>query len=208
MDLQEATYAMARLLVDEKKFYMEHLEVYKEEEPEDPKERAVYRGKMREFDWQRANTREFGNKLAAYPNFFDVMESWHVYVLGREGASKESMQAAFKTDDVDDLIDRASSLAASIKTYVRNSGYVICDMGAGTNGWDIAVRCSEKKSRVICTDLHQRFNVALEMGLIHISRRFAGHTLPGLTSWEDAERVLRMYGKDDLPSDGAPFIFL
>lgn len=193
---------MAQLLHKEERFYREYLEQYKDEEPPDPQERAVYRGKMREFEWIRSNTREFGNRLAANPYFFDVMESWRVYIIGKEGATKESMMEAIKTDDVDDLIDRSSTLANSIKNHLRSKGYMICDMGAATDGWDMAVRCSEKKSRDLCAELHRKYFTAIDMGLIYISRRFAGHTLPGLYNWEDAKKILSILGgKNDSESE-------
>jgi hypothetical protein len=184
MDLQEATIIMALLMKKEADFYEQHGQPGQ----------TLTREDLKEFEWLKANTREFGNRLAANPNFFDVMESWIVTLTGTEGVNKDSMDEALQSSDVDDLVDRASSLAASVKKHVRDNGYVICDMGAGEDGWDFGVRCSDKKSRDLCVELHQRYIQALELGLLTISRRFAGHTLPGLYNWEDAKKIILMYG--------------
>lgn len=189
MDLQEATIAMAALMWGEATFYREHLQDAK---PESDEERKRYDTALREFEWLQSNTREFGNILAANPNFFSIMESWKVVITGKEGVSSESIEAAQKTADVDTLVDRCGNLAILIKDHVKAKGMIICDMSAGENGWDIAVRCSEKNSRLLCFDLHKRFFTAIEMELITISRRFAGHCLPGLYSWDDAPRFLKI----------------
>jgi hypothetical protein len=189
MDLQEATVTMAFLMKKEADFYEQHA----------IPDQKLTREDLKEFEWLKANTREFGNRLAANPYFFDVMESWTVVIMGSEGVSLDSMQETMKSDDVDDLVDRASSLAASIKKHLRDNGYVICDMGAGEDGWDVGVRCTDKQSRNLCTELLQRYTQAIDLGLLAVSRRFAGHMLPGLLNWDDAKRILLMYG-DDLPS--------
>lgn len=181
MDLQEATVTMALLLRKEADFIEQHPKTLSTED-------------MKEFEWLKANTREFGNRLAANPHFFDVMESWVVTIIGTEGVNPDSIKNALASDDVDDLVDRASTLAASIKRHLRNNGYMICDMGAGEDGWDIGIRCTEKQSRNLCVEMHQRYTQAIEMKLLAISRRFAGHILPGLYNWDDAKRVLIMYG--------------
>jgi hypothetical protein len=189
MDLQEATVTMALLMKKESDFYEQHA----------IPDISLTRENLKELEWLKANTREFGNRLAANPYFFDVMESWVVTVLGTEGVNTDSMKEAMGSADVDDLIDRASALAASIKKHLRDNGYVICNMGAGEDGWDIGIRCSEKKSRDLCVEIHQRYMQAIEMGLLTISRRFAGHSLPGLYSYDDAKRILLIYG-DSSPS--------
>ena len=189
MDLQEATITMAFLMRKEADFYELHA----------MPDQKLTREDLKQIEWLKANTREFGNRLAANPNFFDVMESWTVVIMGSEGVSSDSVQESLKTDDVDDLVDRASSLAASIKAHLRSNGYMICEMSAGEDGWDVAVRCTDKQSRNLCMELLQRYTQAIDMGLLSISRRFAGHMLPGLRNWDDAKRILLIYG-DDLPS--------
>lgn len=191
MDLQEATIAMAALMKGEADFYREHL---KDAKPESPEELERHHKALKEFEWLQSNTREFGNQLAANPNFFDIMESWKIYINGTEGASKDSITEAISTDDVDGLIDRCGNLAIGIKGYIKEKGFIICGMSAGEDGWDIAVRCSEKNSRVLCEDVYRRFFRALEVKLITVSRRFAGHCLPGLYSWDDAFRILTILG--------------
>jgi hypothetical protein len=185
MDLQEATITMALLMKKETDFYEQHTTMSRED--------------LKQLEWLKANTREFGNRLAANPYFFDVMESWVVTILGTEGVNTDSMKEALESADVDDLVDRASSLAASIKKHLRDNGYMICDMGAGEDGWDVGVRCTDKQSRNLCTELLQRYTQAIDMGLLAVSRRFAGHTLPGLHNCDDAKRILLLYG-DSLPS--------
>jgi hypothetical protein len=184
MDLQEATLTMALLMKEEHEFYEKHAKADSSMCVED----------LRELEWRRANVREFGNRLAANPYFFDVMESWVVTIIGKEGVNQESMNDAMKTADIDDLVDKASVLASSVKQHLRNEGYVICDMGAGEDGWDIGVRCTEKKSRALCMELYQRYVLAIEIGLLSISRRFSGHKLPGLYSWDDAKKILGASG--------------
>lgn len=191
MDLQEATIAMASLMKGEAEFYREHLE---HADPSTLEELERHKTALKEYQWLQSNTREFGNVLAANPNFFDVMESWRIVIAGTEGVNKDSVNEAMDTDDVEDLVDRCGPLAVSIKAYIKDKGGMICDMSAGENGWDIAIRCSEKNSRLLCEDIYRKYIRALEMKLIMVSRRFAGHCLPGLYSWEDAERILKIIG--------------
>jgi hypothetical protein len=191
MDLQEATIAMAALMKGEADFFREHL---KDAKPETEEELQRYATAMKEYTWLQSNTREFGNTLAANPHFFGVMESWKVVIKGTQGVTKESIEDALKTADVDDLIDRSGGLASSIKAHVKDKGLIICDMSAGEDGWDISVRCTEKNSRLLCYDIHKKFMGALNLKLLSISRRFAGHCLPGLYTWNDAYKFLKIIG--------------
>lgn len=188
MDLQEATLAMAAFMKGEHDFFKEHLDGVK---PETDEEISRYTTAVKEFEWLQSHTREFGNQLAADPNLFDIMESWRVVITGTEGVSKDSVKEALKTNDVDDLIERCGTIATNIKSYIRLKGLMVCDMSAGESGWDIAVRCSEKHSRMLCEDIYRRYNKALDMELIKVSRRFAGHCLPGLYNWDDALRLIK-----------------
>lgn len=188
MDLQEASIAMASLMKGEALFYREHLE---NPLPRSDDEIQRYATAKKEFEWLQSNTREFGNILAANPNFFDIMESWRIVVTGTESVNRDSINEALGTDDVEDLIERCGSLASSIKAYVKNKGWMICDMSAGEDGWDIAVRCTEKNSRLLCEDIYRKYITAIDRKLITVSRRFSGHCLPGLYNWEDADRFLK-----------------
>lgn len=191
MDLQEATIAMAALMKGEADFFMEHL---KDADPVTTEEKERYATALKEFEWLQSNTREFGNTLAANPHFFGIMESWKVVIKGTQGVAKESVEDALKTADVEDLIDRSGGLANSIKAHIKNNGLIICDMSAGEDGWDISIRCTEKNSRLLCYDIHKSYTGALDLKILSISRRFAGHCLPGLYSWNDAYKFLKIYG--------------
>lgn len=188
MDLQEATIKMASLMKGEAEFFKEHLDGIK---PNTQDEIHRFKTALKEFEWLQSITREFGNTLAANPNFFDIMESWRIVISGTESVDRGSIYEAKDTDDIEDLLERCGSLAASIKAYVKAKGWMICDMSAGEDGWDIAVRCSEKNSRLFCEDVYRRFIFAINQKLITVSRRFAGHCLPGLYNWEDAYRILK-----------------
>jgi len=188
MDIQEAILTMSLLMKQEYEFYEKHAKPNTGMSVEE----------LKQFEWIRANTREFGNRLAANPYFFDVMESWKVTIQGTEGVNKDSIDSAQKTSDVEDLLERASPLSTSIKNHLKTNGYVIVSMGAGEDGWDIEVRCSEKKSRDLCTELYQRFSKAISLNVLSISRRFAGHMLPGLYGWDDAKNMLNIF-RDDIP---------
>lgn len=191
MDLQEATLAMAALMKGKADFYKEHLDGIKPETVEEIKRHEIA---VKEHEWLKSNIREFGNTLAANPHFFDVMESWKVVIKGTQGVSKESIDEALKTADVDDLIDRSGNLAVNIKRHIKEKGLIICDMSAGEDGWDISIRCTEKNSRLLCFDIHREFSRALEIEILSISRRFAEHCLPGLYSEEDAYNFLKICG--------------
>ena len=188
MDLQEASLSMALLMQNEKKYYDENLndtDSYSIEE---------LHKKVKEFEWVKSNTREFGNQLAANPNFFGVMESWKVYILGTEGVNKKSIMEAHSKNNIEDLLEKCGSMAISIKNYLQDRKHMICDMSAGMDGWDIAIRCTDNQSRDLCQEMYKRFNHAINLKLISLSRRFAGHCLPGLYNWEDAEKFLKIYG--------------
>jgi hypothetical protein len=120
------------------------------------------------------------------------MESWKIVISGTEGVAEESLKDALQTNDVEDLIDRCGAVAYSIKGYIKDRNLLICDMGAGRDGWDISVRCSEKNSRLLCEDMYHRYTSAISLKLITVSRRFSGHCLPGLYCIEDALRILRV----------------
>lgn len=144
----------------------------------------------------RTNTAEYGNRLAAMPQFFDILESWLITVVGRQGLSTETLEESAKLDDAEGMMERTGALAVSVRDYFRSQGFIIRNMGAGEDGWDMCVRCTEKKSRSLCFDIQQRFQRALSLKLMSVSRRFGGHYLPGLYTWEDAKRMLELYGKD------------
>lgn len=193
-DLQEATLTMALLMKKEATFYNEHLA--EDVRPTDATKLQEY---LRQFEYLKANTREFSNRMAAHPQFFDVMESWIVCISGKEGVGLESLNMASKTGDIDDLLDRTGGLAQSVRNYLRDNNYMICEMGAGAGGWDVETRCTEKVSRVLCRDLITKFQPAINYGLLFVSKRFGEHRFPGLYNWDDALRLLKAYG-EDLPA--------
>jgi len=193
MDLKEASLVMCHLLMHEKDV-KDAREAAEKDSPDstlDPDTEAEFEERLREAT---AGIAEFGNRLAAIPAFFDVMESWLVTVVGRQGVSEETMNEAVETNDRDTMIERTGALAASVRDYLRSQGFIIRDMGAGEDGWDMCVRCAEKKSRTLCFDLHQRFADAIRLKLMHVSRRFGGHYLPGIYTWRDAQRLLKGFG--------------
>jgi len=188
MELSEATVTMSYLLLFEKKWHEKHAGRL-----DDEVVKTVYDKRLQ---YLKANTAEFGNRLAAMPQFFDILESWLVTVVGKQGISPESMQEAVKTNDSDGMLERAGALAVSVRDYFRSQDFLIRNVGAGEDGWDMCVRCTEKKSRTLCFDLQQRFQKAISLKLMNVSRRFGGHYLPGLYTWDDAERMLKLYNKD------------
>jgi len=128
MDLQQATIAMALLMKKEADFHKEFLSDNVVKGEEDPKKvEEIYR----QYQWLKSTTREFGNELAANPHFFDVMESWVVYIKGRDSVDQGRIKNALEKDDVDGLLEQTGSLASSLKNHLKNCGYQICDMGAG-----------------------------------------------------------------------------
>lgn len=187
MDLQQATLEMARLLKKEKDFHTNHISILKDDQ-EIPQET------LKEFEKLRAITREFGNQIAAIPHFFNILESWKVNLSGKATLSQAALNEAYKDGDIDALVEKSGNLAIIVKDFIKKEGFYICDMGAGATGWDISVRCTEKQSKELCIRIFQRFNQALRMGLLVVSRRFAGHRIPGLYNWDDAERYLSFYG--------------
>jgi hypothetical protein len=191
MDLQELTLAMAQFMKAEKDFYDQHL---KARRPKTDKEAEALLSLQRQLEVLRARTRQFGNIVAADPNLFDVIESWIVCVEGKGSVAKETLKSFEESADIDELIDRASNLGSSVKQFMRSAGYFICDMGAGAGGWDIGVRCTNKDSMDLCTVLHRKFRSAIDMGLLEISRKLGEHRLPGLYNYEDAERIIQIYG--------------
>lgn len=192
MDLQEATLAMARFMKIEKEFYDRHL---KARRPKDESELKIFEELSRQFEVYRSRTREFANILAADPNFFEIVESWIVVVQGKESVSRKSMLYYRDSADVEGLINQASNLASSVKSFIRSVGYFITDMGAGDDGWDLGVRCKHKDAKNLCSLLHRKYQEAIGLGLLVISRRFGEHKLPGLYNYEDAERIINIYGE-------------
>lgn len=182
VDLAEATITMSYLLLAEKKF-----------SESNPKGIISYESRLAYY---KANTAEYGNRLAAMPQFFDILESWLVTVIGKQGISSETMNEVVKTNDSDSMLERAGALATSVRDYFKTQDYTIRNIGAGEDGWDMCVRCTEKKSRTLCFDLQQRFQKAISLRLMNVSRRFGGHYLPGLYTYDDAERMLKLYGKN------------
>lgn len=193
MDLKEATLTMCHLLLHHRSVLDEYEATMKAAAYDlDPVLNTQFQDRLHEATIGIA---EFGNRLAAMPAFFDVMESWLVTVVGRQGISEETMQEAADTNDRETMIERTGALAAGVRDYLRGQGFIIRDMGAGGDGWDMCVRCTEKKSRTLCYDLHQQFADAIRLKLMHVSRRFGGHYLPGLYTWRDAQNLLRGFGE-------------
>lgn len=195
MDLQELTLAMARFMKAEKDFYDEHL---KARRPKTQEEVETLEKRQKQLEILRARTRQFGNIIAADPNLFNVIEPWIVCVEGKESVTQKTLKSFVESADIDELINRASNLGASVKEFMRSAGYFICNMSAGEDGWDIGVRCTNKDSMDLCTVLHRKFRLAINMGLLEISRKFGEHRLPGLYNYEDAERIIQLYGDDML----------
>lgn len=182
---------MAQFMRVEKDFYDRHL---KARRPKNSNELKIIEELSRQFEIYRSRTREFANILAADPRFFDIIESWVVVVQGKESVSRKSMLQYQDSADVEGLINQASNLASSVKSFIRSTGYFITDMGAGNDGWDLGVRCKHKDAKELCSLLHRKFREAIGLNLISVSRRYGEHKLPGLYNYEDAERIIAIYG--------------
>jgi len=193
MDLQAASITMALLMKKEIDFYNRFL---KQRIEEDKIHDEKYQELWRQYQYIQANTREFGNRLAANPNFFNIIESWLVTIDGKGGVAEDSLKEAEKTADVETLVEKTSNLAGSVKEFLASRGYSRLSMGAGTGGWDMSARCNDIASRELCRDLYQKFTKAIDLGMITISRRFSGHCIPGLYTWDDAKRLLNIYGDE------------
>jgi len=196
MDLKEATLIMCNLLLHEKRLRDENEQLVEASAGDStsvyPSIDMIYEAKLREA---RIGIAEFGNRLAAMPALFDVMESWLVTIVGRQGISEETADEAIRTNNREDMIERTGALATGVRDYLRSQGFIIRDVGAGEDGWDMCGRCTEKMSRTLCTDLHQRYVRAINMKLISVSRRFGGHYLPGLYTWQDAQKLFKAFGE-------------
>lgn len=190
MDLQEALFAMALLIKKEQDFYKDRIKPLEDI--------SLNSATYREYEYIRANRIEFGNRLAADPNFYDIIESWIIAVIGKEGISKETMDRVVNEKDYAAALEHSGTLAVSVKDFLKEAGYIFCNVGAGEDGWDLSVRCTEKKARDLCDQIRQKFHQAIKLDLLHISKRFGGHYLPGLYSRQDAERVLKSYGSSNL----------
>lgn len=193
-DLQEATLALARLMKEEKDFYINNIHARR---PKNEQEEKWLNKQISEFEILKSKTRLLENILAANPNFFNIIEPWVISIEGNDSVSKETMEEYIESADVEELIDRTSCLASSIKYFIRSAGYFIADMGSGVTGWDIGIRCSEKEAKKLCNSIHSRYTKALELGLITVSKRFCGNKLPGLYNYEDAERIIGLHEKGD-----------
>ena len=190
MDLQQATLTMALLMKKEIDLNRQFIE------GNENRQDSSFGEIKRQYEYIKANTREFGNRLAANPPFFDIMESWRVNVGGKEGVSEETMKMAKEDSDMDTLVEKAGNMAASVKEFLLSQNLPVAGISAGEDGWDIGLLCTEKVSKELCRSLHQRFAYAIKLGLITVSRRFSGHNLPGLYNWTDAERILKAHGPD------------
>jgi hypothetical protein len=190
MDLQQATLTMALIMKKEIDFYRQFIKDLGDRYDD----KAIELRKQ--YEYVRANTREYGNRLAANPYFFDVMESWCVTVSGREGVSEETMQQAKRDQDAEAMIEKAGNLAGEVKSFLVSKDFPVAGMGAGEDGWDVGLLCTDKASKELCRDIHQRFAYPIKLGMLSVSRRFTGHCLPGLYTWDDAERILKAYGND------------
>jgi hypothetical protein len=189
-DLQEALFTMALLIKKEQGFYEKRIKPLED--------LSLNSATYREFEHIRASRIEFGNRLAADPNFYDIIESWIIAVIGKEGISKETVDRAYNEKDYAKALEHSGTLAVSVRDFLKENGYIFCNVGAGEDGWDISVRCTEKKARELCSLIRERFHQALRLDLLHLSKRFGGHYLPGLYSLQDAERILRSYGSADI----------
>lgn len=194
MDVQEATITLARLMKSEKDFYETHI---KARRPITEEDRKKSEDNLKKFEVLRATSKEFANILAGLPAFYDLMESWVVCVNGKGSVSKDTLIKYKETADLDGLIDLASNLGSTVKSFIRSSGYFITEMGAGEDGWDVNVRCNTKDAKELCLLLHQKFMDAINIGILTVSRRFCEHKLPGLYNYEDAERILQIYGNEE-----------
>lgn len=191
MDLQEVIIEVAKLMKIEKDFYENHLKARRPHTKKDVEELLKLE---KQYEIYKAHTRKFTNIIAADPRFFDVMESWIVCVEGKDPVSKSEMLKHQKTADVESLINSACNIAPYVKSYIRSLGYFIYDMGAGEDGWDLNIRCTDKDSKELCRSLHQKFFKAISHNLLIISRKFGEHRLPGLYTYQDAVLILQLYG--------------
>ena len=129
MDLQQATLTMALIMKKEIDFYRQFIKDLGDRYDD----KAIELRKQ--YEYVRANTREYGNRLAANPYFFDVMESWCVTVSGREGVSEETMQQAKRDQDAEAMIEKAGNLAGEVKSFLVSKDFPVAGMGAGEDGY-------------------------------------------------------------------------
>lgn len=185
MDVQEALITMAILMNEEAEFYYNNLKEYEDKGDIFNKD---YQEKLEKYTWLRKNTVEFGNRLAAIPMFFNILESWKVYIIGKEG-----IEGDLTNVNKEEIIEQCSNLATSVKNFLKEIGIAVY-MGTdvGKDGWEISIICNELNSKIICSAVYRKFKYAIENKIMFLSRRFIEHHIPGLYNWQDAKRILSL----------------
>jgi hypothetical protein len=189
MDVQEALITMAILMNNEAEYYYNYLKKYEDTNDIFNEE---YQKRLKEYEWIKKNTIEFGNRLAAIPMFFNILESWKVCIIGKEGLN-EDIKENISKEEKEELLDKCSNIASSIKKFLKSLNVIVySEIGIGRDGWDISIICTEKDSKILCEAIYKKFYYAIEKNILYLSRRFIGHHIPGLYNWDDAKKIITL----------------
>lgn len=140
----------------------------------------------------RNAVRAFGEELAAIPYYRETMICWMVDINGISSeCENESLENAIATNDIRSYVERiGGNLAVSVEEAIATAGFHVTDRGGGGCRWHIGVPCDDTTAKRLCNFLNVRFQRAITSGMLRITKRFWSFRLPGLYTWDDAERFL------------------
>jgi len=129
----------------------------------------------------------FGEQLASYPHFFEILEAWMVDISG----TGDMAEIKEYPEDFVEFIKKQGSLAAGVQQYIEDQGFEITDRGGGKGRWTLGVPCTTTNMRKLTAILHAQFARAIDAGTIRIYVRFFHWRLPTLRNMADVNRYLK-----------------
>jgi len=134
---------------------------------------------------------QFGNEVAANPEFFDIVVSWIIDIEGQYSeCGEEDMKEALDTLNFRDFLDKSGSIPSIIQRDLERFGIKITDRGGGTCSWYIGIPCNNKQADFVCEFLHRRFKNLINNGSIKIKKKFWQHRLLGLYNLDEVNEYL------------------
>ncbi|MFA5767350.1 MAG: hypothetical protein WC919_05485 [Candidatus Paceibacterota bacterium] len=128
------------------------------------------------IDELRTELRRKTQAVLGHPYSFEHVQCWMVDAVGHQTECDVSPElvAELEEDAIQGLghkyMEKFGALPAEVRALM--SDWDLTDSGGGCGSWHLGCHCTESEAKELCTALHNRFQHAIDRGILVVRRSF------------------------------------
>jgi len=123
------------------------------------------------IDGLRVELRRKTQAVLGHPHSFDRIKCWMVDVVGYQTECDVSPELVAEMEDFGHrYMERFGALPSEVRLFMSN--WDLTDSGGGCGSWHLGCHCTESEAKELCVALHNRFQYAIDRGILVVRRTF------------------------------------